>query len=201
MQPVYGQGCAIATPNEDSDVSEFTIVLRPTAGDRRAAIDGIAARHAGVVTWRASERCGREYGLVEGVGTQAVAEIEAAARATVYPKPIIAVAIYPGASEALPVLEDALGGTGRPAGVLACERVQAGLVVEWDPSVSQPAVISALIDLELRRFGGARTIELLSPLTADLAARIAAKGLQTPEIGPDRVLETLVQRAGLTGDA
>jgi hypothetical protein len=54
-----------------------------------------------------------------------------------------------------------------------------------------------LIDTELDRFHSGRRTELLTPLTETWLAKIAADGLQCPEIAPDRILETLVAKAGL----
>ena len=94
----------------------------------------------------------------------------------------------------MPTLLDALAGPGAPAGVLGAQKYERSLIVEFDPVRSSWTVLQALIDAELGRFGPAvRTTKLLAPLAPDIAAKIAADGLQCPDIQPTRVLETLVQ--------
>jgi hypothetical protein len=52
--------------------------------------------------------------------------------------------------------------------------------------------VTRIVDMELRRFGGVRRTELLSPLPGDVIAAIAAQGLQAPEVASDRILEMLL---------
>lgn len=164
-----------------------------TAAERDDVETAVAAR-GGSVAWRSSARAGRTYGLV-GLPD---GELETAiGTATVHDTAIIALAVYPVAAEALPFVRDALAGAGRPSGVIAATSCDGGVVVEWDPRRTAAAVVYDLVDVELRRFGGGRTAELLAPLPDDVIARVAAEGLQAPEISPDRELETLVKRAGL----
>jgi hypothetical protein len=113
----------------------------------------------------------------------------------VYETAIIAMAVSPAVPQALPRLYEALGGAGRPAGVLSCRTSAGSVVVEWDPGVSGVDVVMGLIDVELRRFASGRTAEVLAPLPASVIANIAARGLQAPQIQPDRVLELLVDDA------
>lgn len=164
-----------------------------TAAERDDVETAVRAR-GGSVTWRSSARAGRTYGLVRLPGGELESAIGAA---TVHDTAIIALAVYPVAAEALPLVRDALAGTGRPSGVIGTSNCNGGVVVEWDPRRTAPAMVYDLVDAELRRFGGGRTAELLAPLPDDVIARIAADGLQAPEISPDRELETLVERAGL----
>lgn len=138
-----------------------------------------------------------EFGAGSGVpaGVRAAA---AANGAIAYDASVIAIAVFPSVVEALPRLADALGGPGRPAGVRGCEACGGdGVAIEWDLEVTPAAVVLGLVDVELARFAAGRTAELLSPLPPAWIARIAADGLRAPEISPDRMLETLVQRAGL----
>lgn len=81
--------------------------------------------------------------------------------------------------------------------MISCESCAEGAVLEWDLDRTAASLVLALVDVELARFGSARTSELLSPLPPVWLARIAADGLNAPEITPDRILETLVERAGL----
>jgi len=159
-------------------------------GDVEAAV----RTRGGSVIWRSNARAGRTYGLVRLPDGKLEAAI---GTATVHHTAIIALAVYPAAAEALPFVRDALAGTGRPSGVIGMSNCNGGGVVEWDPRRTSAAALYDLVDVELRRFGGGRTAELLAPLPDEVIARIAADGLQAPEIAPDRELETLVKRAGL----
>lgn len=164
-----------------------------TAAERDDVESAVRAR-GGSVTWRSNARAGRTYGLVRLPDGELETTIDAA---TVHDAAIIAIAVFPVAAEALPFVRDALAGSGRPSGVIGTSDCSGGIIVEWDPRRTAVAAIYDLIDVELRRFGGGRSAELLAPLPDEVIARIAADGLQAPEIAPDRELETLVKRAGL----
>ncbi len=109
----------------------------------------------------------------------------------------IVLAVYPSAAEALPALERALGGPGRPDGIVAVRRSDTSIVVEWDPSRSAVRLVINLIDAELRRYNATRRTELLQSLSVERLAQIAAQELQAPEIASDRILERLLAKAGL----
>jgi hypothetical protein len=121
--------------------------------------------------------------------------IGAAIQGTVYDVPVIALALFPTVPEALPQLLDALGGEGRPAGILACEPIDGGAIVEWNPEVSDARVVIGTADVELARFKSGRTAELLTPLAPETAAKLAAIGLGAPQIDPDRILELRTEGA------
>ncbi|HZZ00765.1 MAG TPA: hypothetical protein VFE36_14460 [Candidatus Baltobacteraceae bacterium] len=160
----------------------------------RGDVEATVRTQGGSVIWRSNARAGRTYGLVRLPDGKLEAAI---GTATAHDTAIIALAVYPAAAEALPFVRDALAGAGRPSGVIATSSCEGGVVVEWDPYRTAAAVVYDVVDVELARFGGGRTAELLAPLPEDLIARLAAEGLQAPEISPDRELETLVERAGL----
>jgi hypothetical protein len=138
----------------------------------------------------------RTYVLVEGPQSVDPAELESPAiEGRWYSEAIIALAIEPEPSDALPPLAKALGGAGAPAGVIGCETSGASLIVEVLPSVTQPRLVLDIADVELRRFSGRRRVRLLGPVPRATLASIAAAGLQAPEIGEDRILESLLERA------
>ena len=112
-----------------------------------------------------------------------------------YDEAIIALAIEPQPQDALPQLTRTLGGDGAPAGICSCERAGSAILVELCPSVTPASVVLRVVDVELQRFHGYRRTQLLALLPAQTVARIAAQGLQAPEIAPDRVLETLLEAA------
>lgn len=162
---------------------------------RRAEIDDAVRRAGGTALWRSSESASRTYALLELPAEYDHAAIRAVSAGVVYDKAVIALALFPALSEALPPVLEALGGAGRPAGILACRPCPGGAVVEWDPDLTPAAIVLGVADVELRRFASARITELLSPLPAALAAKVAASGLQAPQIVPQRILELRIDRA------
>jgi hypothetical protein len=183
------------TANVKTSVAYLTLSIEGNPSDaQREAIDGIVHHQGGRATWRTSVAAERSYALLDLPGTNEVAAIRAAGAGTVYQTAVIAVAVFPAVPEALPSLLDALGGPGRPAGVLACRTCPGGVVIEWDPEISGLELVRGLVSVELRRYGSGWTTELLSPLPPALIATIAAQGLAAPEIAPKRVLEFLIGR-------
>jgi hypothetical protein len=156
----------------------------------RKDVDALLAGQRGRAVWHTSSATGRTYALLELPADPDLTGIAAGAK--VYQTPIIALAVFPEVREALPPLLEALGGSGRPAAILTCEPCSDGMVIEWDPQRTSPAVVLGLVDVELRRFNSGRTAELLSPLPPAVIARIAADGLEAPQIAPERVLEILL---------
>ncbi|HET6895092.1 MAG TPA: hypothetical protein VFH72_06890 [Candidatus Baltobacteraceae bacterium] len=135
----------------------------------------------------------RTYALVEGPpGVDPVQLKQRIPDARWYDAPIIALAIEPLPADALPVLARALGGSGAPAGVCECTEAGTHLIVEFRPDVTPAALLVRIIDVELRRYGGARRTHLLTPLDVRSAASVAAAGLGAHEIASDRVLESLL---------
>jgi hypothetical protein len=55
-------------------------------------------------------------------------------------------------------------------------------------------VVLGLVDVELQRFHSGRVSDVLSPLSPELAANLAAEGLAAPEIEPKRILELRIDR-------
>jgi hypothetical protein len=201
-EAAYVQGCVAASANDELDVTFRTLRFdrRMTPADA-AGVAKLAGEHGATISLRSSERIDRTYALL-GVEQPTTANtVGMATGAKLYETAIIALAVYPAPVQALPALLEAFGGAGRPSGVLECSSHGQGVVIEWDPQRCSAAVVSALVDVELRRFGGARTAELLSPLPETIVARIAAEGLGAPQLTPDRLLETLLDRAGLNPDA
>ncbi len=138
----------------------------------------------------------RTYALVEGPEGSDPSELEQRVPdGRWYEEAIIALAIEPTPADALQHVQNALGGRGGPAGVLGSEIAGSQLVLELLPSVTQPSLVLRIVDVELKRFNGHRRTQLLSALPLEVMARIAAQGLQTPELAADRVLEALLEEA------
>jgi hypothetical protein len=172
-------------------VPAFTVRYNPIPGeDVRSSLGELARQNGATVTWRENTAFDRSYALVEGTSPAALPAQEGA---TVFETPVIALAIRPNIAEALPGLQDALGGPGRPSGVVSCESLSDAVVVEWNLDRTAAGVLLGLIDLELARFRAACVNELLTPLPLTWWTAIASAGLQAPEIAPDRVLEALIE--------
>jgi hypothetical protein len=191
-------------PNDVSNVRWATAKADGVVSESQRAVADVALRDVGVsAQWRASERAQRTYALLrcDGDGMpEAVRAVLAGCAAVAYDVPVIALAVYPSVAEALPRLIEAFSGAGRPAGMRACDPCGGGIALEWDLTVTPASLVMDLADAELARFRSGRTNELLTPLPPDWIARIAADGLRTPEIAPERTLETLLERAGLSRD-
>lgn len=180
-------------------MSAFTIRYREMPGDaEREAVERIAQRCGARTSWRANSRFPRAYALIEGDAVD-VDAIRKATRGSVLDGAVIALALWPNVAEALPALEDALGGPGRPVGVLACEREGDGIGVEWNLDRTGADVVLGLIEVELQRFHASRVTELLAPMPLAWWASLAAQGLRAPQIAPDRVLEALLEQVDVAG--
>ena len=118
---------------------------------RRAAIEDAVRREGGKGIWRSSETAGCAYALLELPDRYDREAIRAVSGAVAYDGPIIALAVFPALAEALPPLLEALGGPGRPAGVLGSRTVPRGCdrrmgsrtlprpELSWDSSTSSCA--------------------------------------------------------------
>lgn len=169
----------------------FTLRYAPAPrDDARSSLADFARRNGAVVSWQDSPVFDRSYALVEGASAGSLATQEGI---TVFETPVIALAIRPNVAEALPPLLEALGGSGRPAGVQSCEEVSGALIVEWNLDRTPADVVLSIVDIELARTRAGRVTELLTPLPLAWWTSIASAGLQAPEIAPDRVLEALIE--------
>lgn len=196
MRLCYTQDCTVVTANEDENVAYVTLSIDGELDDaRRAAVDEVVRRNGGSSAWRIREGARRSYALLELPDEYDAAAIRAASGGSVSERPVIALALSPAVAEALPHLVEALEGPGRPAGILACVPCGASIILEWDPSVTAVEVVMGIVDLELARFASGRVTELLSPLPPSLVAQIAARGLDAPQIVPQRILELRIDRA------
>ncbi|MHB8141255.1 MAG: hypothetical protein ACYDHD_08425 [Vulcanimicrobiaceae bacterium] len=160
----------------------------------RSDCEAFARAAQGRLRWLVHDDLGRAYALLETDVARTQWGAEVPRGVVLYPGAIIALAIYPQPAEALQNLQTALGGPGRPSGILESVLTDRALLLEWDPTVTGTLLIWAVVDAELRRYGNcSRRCRLLAPLPEGLLAKIAAAGLQTPEIACDRILESLIE--------
>ncbi|MGA7200962.1 MAG: hypothetical protein WBX26_03980 [Candidatus Cybelea sp.] len=190
---IHAEFFPVETTNARCNVVYLTISIAGNPDDsRRDAIEAFAQAQGGRATWRFNPSAGRSYALLELPDGVDLSEVSIAPTEVAYETAVIAWAVFPTVPEALPNLYAALGGPGRPVGVLACRPCPQGAIVEWDPDSGGIEIIMKLVDVELRRFCSGRRGELLSPLTPRLSAKIAASGMSAPEIAVDRILELLI---------
>lgn len=179
-------------------ISSATLRFHPSPdASQIEAARSIIAGHGGSVTWVDSPAYERTYGLIEGATAPCIAALRNQTRATVFDRPIIALAVVPSEPEALPYLLDALGGAGRPAGVVGCDPCLGGAIIEWDLDETGLDVVMHVVDIEIDRFRAARVNALLTPLPLGWWTRIAAGGLGDAELLPERVLEEQLEVQGV----
>lgn len=185
----------LAHAANDVRIVDWARTLRIDAPPSAALWDRVAALAREGVRVRVSDSraASRSYALIEGPeGVDPVELEQLVPDGHWYDAAIIALAIEPLPADALPVLAEALGGAGAPAGVCDCVVDGSGLILEFRPEVTPASLVLRIIDVELRRYGASRRTQLLTPLSARTAAAIAAQGLQAPEIASDRILESLL---------
>lgn len=167
----------------------------PLSSDEAAHVTG-ALEALGVRVRLGAPAYGRQYALAEGRDDANAAELSGAFDGIVHDGAVIALAIEPWTVDALSPLVAALGAPGMPAGVRSCERAANAAIVEFDAALTPPAMLFTVVDAELRRYGApVRRTTLLSPLSAESAARVAADGLECAEMTPGRILEFLIEQS------
>jgi hypothetical protein len=141
-------------------------------------------------SWVLAASLARTYARCEvaAEAEDAIARLGPAGPARVDLPPLVVLQIVPEGAAALAALAEALGGEGRPRGIVSCERAAPALVVELDSDVTSLDLVVALIDAELR--GRPRRIVPLLPLEDDVLARFAAARLGAAAFGASRIIET-----------
>ena len=169
---IHAEFFPVETTNARCNVGYLTLSVAGNPDDsRRDAIEAIAQARNGRALWRFNPSAGRSYALLELPDGVDLPEVAIAPTEVAY---------------------EALGGPGRPAGVLACRPCPQGVIIEWEPDCGGIDIVMKVVDVELRRFRSGRRAELLSPMTPGLSAKIAASGMSAPEIAEDRILELLI---------
>ncbi len=106
--------------------------------------------------------------------------------------PLVVLRVKPSHPRMLDRLSHALGGDGRPAGIVGAAHDGDALIVEIEPRRTALALVVALIDVELRG-APARTIEPLVPLDDATLAAFVGDVLAVPELDTTRIIETHVE--------
>lgn len=167
----------------------------PLSSEEAAHVTG-ALDALGVSVRLGAPAFGRQYALAEGRDDANAVELSGAFDGIVHDGAVIALAIEPWTVDALSPLVASLGASGKPAGVRSCERAETAAIVEFDTALTPAAMLFTIVDAELKRYGAAvRRTTLLSPLSAESAARVAADGLQCAEMTSGRILEFLIEQS------
>jgi hypothetical protein len=103
--------------------------------------------------------------------------------------PLAVLRVTPLADRRVAALHRALGGPGRPAGVVDVRADGPSLVVELETTRTPLALVVATIDAELASTPG-RTIEPLLPLDDATLVAFAATHLGEPQLDVSRLVET-----------
>jgi hypothetical protein len=155
---------------------------------------GLSSHAARLASWKPHAPSGRTYALVEYAADSPAQSIQAGhQRARVDDPALVVIDIAPADPRACVRLARALGGPGRPVGVVdacACER---SVVVELDDRRTALALVVDLIDCELADVSPGRAIAPLLPLSDETLAAFAAAVLSTPEIDRSRIVETYTE--------
>lgn len=146
-----------------------------------------------LTSWNALPQLEREYALL---ALPAGAEAEAAARylraAGLQARSgLLVLEIVPLHAHRLEALQHALGGAGRPAGVVDAALTEKSLVLELNPSLTPLCLLVDLVDVELESAPG-RRIRSLFALSDDVLTAFARDRLGDPRIDASRLIETYV---------
>jgi hypothetical protein len=190
---IHAEFFPVETTKARCSVAYFTLSIDGTPDDaQRSVVEDVVRRLGGTMQWRVNAAAGRSYAMIQMRDTDDPAALRALPDAVLYDAAIIALAVSPSVPQALPSVVQAFEGPGRPAGILGCRSSAAGVILEWDPNVSDARLVLGLVDVELHRFASGRTTELLCPLPPEVVAKIAASGLGAPQVETGRVLELLI---------
>ncbi len=159
---------------------------------RHEVARGLGSAGAEVTSWGAARSLPRTYAalrLKDDANLEALAQ-EFGARAV--DAPLVVVEITPRDPSRLPALAEALGGSGRPAGVVAAARSESSLVVELDDAITPLRLILDVVDVELNGAPG-RRIEPLLPLRDETLAAFAGATLAVGDLDAGRLIETYAE--------
>lgn len=140
-------------------------------------------------SWGLTGTFSRTYVRCEAAEAEAaIGRLSAAGASRIDVPPLVVLEICPAGGSGLAALGAALGGPGRPRGIVSCERAASALLVELDANVSSLDLVVAVADAELR--GTPRRIVPLLPLEDEVLAHFSALRLGAPEFGASRLIET-----------
>jgi hypothetical protein len=161
----------------------FDEVLGP--GDRDAAWRWVRSVGAHVTSW--SDAAERSYALLAVPADCLLSDQFSGAR--VDEPPLAVLRITPARALGVDALERALGGAGRPLGVVEARRAGSAFVVAVKPDVTSLGFLVALIETALAGHSGG-TIEPLLPFDDAALTELAGSLLAEPRLDAQRLIET-----------
>ncbi len=162
-------------------------------GERSRFAAALDSQRARLVSWKPWPPAGRTYARIAYGGDRPRVEDLASPPPSAVDDPaLLVLAIEPADPRACPRLAAALGGDGRPAGVVSAEEVEAAVLVEFDPRLTPLSLVVDVIDAELAHAPGRRIVPLIA-LDDDVLAEFAAATLAEPAIDRTRILETYLE--------
>ena len=168
--------------------------------ERAEAARVMLSAEAKVGSWNVQSAAGRTYALLSlGLETDAQA-LGGALRARIDEPALVVLSIAVPERRALEALGEALGGAGRPAGVVDCRLAGDALLVELDESSTPLSLLVDLVDVVLRGAGGRSLFPLLGLRDESLAA-FAGTTLAEPALDASRLIETWLERLRPAGAA
>lgn len=159
------------------------------SGERAATARTLRSSGAEVTSW--NDAAGRTYAHVV-FASDARFGSDPPSFARVHTPPLFIARVTPVLSTRLGALEEALCGSGRPAGILAGRPELGSLVIELDTTRTPLALLLALVDLEAGP-GFGRRIEPLLPVDDAMLAALCASLLAEPELDTSRLIETYIE--------
>ena len=157
-------------------------------GERAVAVRALNSCGAKATSW-AVARSGRSYAVAKLTTECDVNALREQLGARVDEPPLLVLDVVPDDPERVPALAHALGGAGRPAGVVDAKPSGDALTVELNEATTPLRLIIDVIDAELERSPGRRITPLFRLEDATVTA-LAAASLRAPEIGVVRLVET-----------
>lgn len=164
------------------------------ASERDDVLRVVASVGATATSWR--DAGDRTYALLAlaplSGGTQLRERLRAAAPDARLDLPALAILrVTPDRERHLARLARALGGPGRPVGIVASATDGDALVIEADVRTTPLSSIVASVDAETGREG--RRIEPLFPLSDAVLTELAGRELGLPDLDPSRLIETYLE--------
>ncbi len=166
----------------------FARVLAPS--EREMVDRSVRSLGAAVTSWNDAGE--RTFALVALGGTANAVTLRATlegADVAVPPRAVLRVRVPQGRHKA--ALASALGGAGRPAGVVASATEADAVVIEVDVRTTPLALLVTLVDVVAD--GCARRIEPVVPLGDEELTALAGAILGEPSLAPSRLIETYVE--------
>jgi hypothetical protein len=162
--------------------------------EREEISHAITSLRGEVVSWNPRPDLRRTYGLLAVPPECDAAALLRALHAHVRlnDPALVVLEVIPDRLRCLAALQHALGGAGRPVGIVDVVRTDNSLLLELDAACTPLSLVVDTIDVELEQAPGRRVVFLLPPDDAVLAG-FARDLLNDPALDASRLIETYVE--------